>query len=130
MGHPACTLRALETARTGLWVVSVPTKMAWLLQPLETDAFSRWKCSVMRTTGCVAATIISITMNGAGRKVFQAHDWAAAFLRHGFGAVQSCVERSMGEGLGLDQVQSAGSALPTLMQPSAIFPSRLEALIN
>ena len=36
----------------------------------------------------------------------------------------------MGEELELHQVQSAGSALPTLMQISAIFPNRLEVPIN
>ena len=69
-------------------------------------------------------------MNDSCRKVLQGHDWAAAFLRNGFGAVQRCVKRSMGEELELDQVQSAGSALPTLMQLSAIFPNRLEVPIN
>ena len=63
-------------------------------------------------------------------KVFHGHAWAAAFSRNGFGAVQRCVKRSMGEELELDRVQSAGSALPTLMQLSAIFPNRLEVPIN
>ena len=71
-----------------------------------------------------------LAMNGACRKVFQGHDWAAAFSWNGFGAVQRCAKRSMGEELELDQVQSAGSALPTLMQLTAIFPNRLEVPIN
>ena len=69
-------------------------------------------------------------MNDACQKVLQCHAWAAAFLRNGFGAGQRCAKRSMAEELELDQVQSAGSALPTLMQLSAIFPNRLDVPIN
>ena len=135
-----CAPSVLRAAgRAGLWVVIVPAKMTWLLQPLDTDAFSRYKQYLRRRylellcdahDGCVAATSIILAMNDSCRKVFQGHAWAAAFLRNGFGAAQRGVKRSMGEELELDEVQSAGSALPTLMQLSAIFPNRLEVPIN
>ena len=80
--------------------------------------------------GRVAATSNILAMNGACRQVFQGNTWAAAFLRNGFGAVQSCVKRSMAEEFELDKVESAASALPTLEQLSAIFPNRLEAPIR
>ena len=126
-------------ARAGLWVVIVPAKMTWLLQPLDTDVFSRYKHYLRRRylqllcdshDGRVAATSIILAMNDACREVLQGNDWAAAFLRCGFGAAQSRVKRRMAEELELDRVESAGSALPTLMQLSAIFPNRLDAPIS
>ena len=126
-------------ARAGLWVVIVPGKLTWLLQPLDTDAFSRYKQYLRHRylellcashDGRVAATSIILAMNGACRQVLQGNAWAAVFWRNGFGAVQSGVKRSMAEEFELDKVEGAGSSLPTLMQLSAIFPNRLEAPIN
>lgn len=126
-------------ARSGLWVVIVPAKMTWLLQPLDTDVFSRYKHYLRHRylqllcdsrDGRVAATSIILAMNDACRKVLQGNAWAAAFLRNGFGAAQSCVKRSLLEEFEVEKVECAGSALPTLLQLSAIFPNRLEAPIN
>ena len=135
-----CAPSVLRAAgRAGLWVVIVPAKMTWLLQPLDTDVFARYKQYLRHRylellcashDGRVAATSIILAMNDACRQVLQGNAWAAVFWRNGFGAVQSGVKRSMAEEFELDKVEGAGSSLPTLMQLSAIFPNRLEAPIN
>ena len=135
-----CAPSVLRAAgRSGLWIVIVPATMAWLLQPLDTHVFSRYKHYLRRRylqllcdsrDGRVAATSIILAMNGACRQVLQGNAWASAFLRNGFGAAQSCAKRSLAEEFELDKVESAGSTLPTLMQLSAIFPNRLQAPIN
>ena len=68
-----CAPSVLRAAgRAGLWVVIVPAKMAWLLQPLDTDVFSRYKQYLRRRylellcdahDGCVAATSIILAMH-------------------------------------------------------------------
>ena len=122
-----------------MWVVIVPAKLAWLLQPLDADVFSRYKHYLRHRylellcdshDGRVAATSIILAMNDACRKVLQAHAWAAAFLRNGFGAAQSYVKRSVAAELGTDKVADASSELPTLMQLAAIFPNRLDVPIS
>ena len=117
-----------------MWVVIVPAKLTWLLQPLDTDVFSRYKQYLRHRylellcdspDGRVAATSIILAMNDACRKVLQGKAWAPIFLQNGFGAGQRCVRRSVAQELEVEKVESAGSALPTLMQFSAIFPDRL-----
>eukprot|EP00974_Lingulodinium_polyedra_P020139 1946431-Lingulodinium_polyedra.AAC.1 len=71
--------------------------MTWLLQPLDTDVFSRYKIHLRRRylgslsdsrDGCVGAASIILAMNDACRGVLQAHVWAATFKRNGFAEQQ------------------------------------------
>ena len=126
-------------ARAGLWVVIVPAKLTWLLQPLDTDVFSRYKHYLRQrylqllcdsADGRVAAVSVILAMNDACREVLQSTAWAAVFLRNGFGAAQRLVKHSIREECEVEEVASAGSGLPTLAQLAAIFPNRLDVPIN
>ena len=121
-------------ARAGLWVAIVPAKLTWLLQPLDTDVFSRYKHYLRHRylqllcdshDGRVAAVSIILAMNDACREVLQGNAWAAIFGRNGFGTSQRLVKQSIREELEVDEVAGVGCALPTLTQLAAIFPDRL-----
>ena len=83
--------------RLGLWPITVPAKLTWLLQPLDTHVFSRFKrrleeihqaTHVQSPSGvvafpefmrCVSRTIEDVVTNGS---------WRHAFEGDGFGRSQ------------------------------------------
>ena len=113
----------------------MPAKLTWLLQPLDTDVFSRYNHYLRHRylqllcdshDGRVAAVSIILAMHDACREVLQGTAWAAMFVRNGFGASQRLVKQSIQEELEVDEVARVGSALPTLAQLAAVFPNRLD----
>ena len=71
-------LRAAGQA--GLWVVIVPAKLTWLLQPADTHCFAKYKAFLRKkylemssdsVDGAVELQQILLAMNEAVRKVFQ-----------------------------------------------------------
>ena len=92
-----CAPSVLRAAgRAGLWVVIVPAKMTWLLQPLDTHVFLRYK-AYLRTAyqlariaavdGQLSIAQFLQVLYETIRKVLQGHRWARAFDENGLGQV-------------------------------------------
>ena len=97
----AC-LRAAATA--GVWVLPIPAKTTWLLQPLGTHVFARYKaylrnrcqqCLADHPDGVVSATSVLHAIADACAVVLPQQPWAAAFEGNGFGAGQQQLRASV-----------------------------------
>ena len=118
-------------ARRGILVQYVPAKLTWLLQPLDTHAFARFKIfvgceyrmEVMRRGRCELAAMVRIVAR-AVRKILQGVAWSYAFDGNGFGKGQSKVRRTVLQALERDTAVGASSQLPTLSQFACLFPRR------
>ena len=120
----ACTAR-------GILVHYVPAKLTWLLQPLDTHAFSKFKvvigCAyrheIMKHGQCELAAMLRIVAC-AVRKVLQGVRWSYAFDANGFGKGQTEVRQAILDVLDRESAVGASSQLPTYAQFTSIFPRR------
>ena len=79
-------------AKRGILVHYVPAKLTWLLQPLDTHAFGRFKLfvgceyrqEIMRRGHCELSAMVRIVAL-AVRKILQGVLWSSAFDGNGFG---------------------------------------------
>ena len=118
-------------AWNGILVHFVPAKLTWLLQPLDTHAFARFKvfigCAyrqeVMREGRCELSAMVRI-VERAVRKILQGTLWAYAFDGNGFGKAQRQVRRTILEELDKETAVGPSSQLPTLGQFACMFPKR------
>ena len=129
----------------GIWPIIVPAKLTWLLQPLDTHAFLRYK-AYLRTAYQLAriatpdgelsmAQFLQVIYDTI-RKVLQGHRWARAFDENGLGQVggeslQALVSGYIRRHLQLSGPPASPAAAPTedilkLCYPrNAKVPSRL-----
>lgn len=120
-------------ARRGILVHYVPAKLTWLLQPLDTHAFARFKVfvsgeyrqEVLRNGHCELAAMVRIVAR-AVRTILQGVEWAYAFDGNGFGRGQREVRRTVLEVLDRRTAVGASSQLPTLDQFELMFPRRAQ----
>ena len=118
-------------ASRGILVHYVPAKLTWLLQPLDTHAFSRFKVvigceyrrEIMKYGQCELSAMLRIVAY-AVRKVFQGTHWSYAFDSNGFGERQARVRKTILEHLEWESAVGASSRLPSLDQFTSIFPQR------
>ena len=124
-------LRAAGAA--GLWVVVIPAKITWLLQPADTHCFLKYKAYLRQryqelacdaVDGRVSLTDVLLAMNSGCRKVFQAHAWSKSFDDNGFTRGQRLVRRSILNHVEWEEVPPLPPILPTLRQFAAIWPQR------
>ena len=119
-------------ARFGIWVLIVPAKLTWLLQPADTHVFYKYKMRLKRCcteamarspTGVLDFRDVLLAVNHAVRHVCQAHDWSKAFNQNGFGQHQRLVRRSIIEAAGFTTPVSVPATLPNLAQFRSIWPA-------
>ena len=118
-------------AARGILVHYVPAKLTWLLQPLDTHAFSRFKVvigceywrEIMKHGQCELAAMLRIVAY-AVKKVLQGVRWSYAFDGNGFGQVQTKVRQTILNELQRDSAVGASSQLPAYDQFILIFPRR------
>jgi hypothetical protein len=115
----------------GIWVVLVPAKLTWLLQPLDTHGFNRYKAHLRRKYQ--EARIVSPDLEigeflaclySAVRQVLQGIHWAIAFDQDGFGARQHAVSSKVVDQLGAPPGGQALSSRPTVAEVALCFPRR------
>ena len=126
-------------ARLGLWVIFVPARITWLLQPADTHCFARYKAYLRKRyleissrapDGRVTTEDILLTMNAAVREVFQKNKWSDSFVGNGFGLQQRHVRRKILEHLQWECVPEVPCVLPRLAQFVHIWPSRVSVPID
>ena len=129
--HPF-VLSACRGAR--IWPLCVPASMTWLMQPLDTHVFLKYKRYLRELyqdergdaevsdldfaafMGCVYKTI---------RSVLQGYKWAGAFRGVGFGNAQADVERFVRRNLGMSEEPLALSSVrPSDVEISTCFDAR------
>ena len=118
-------------AKRGILVHYVPAKLTWLLQPLDTHAFARFKIfigceyrqEVMRSGRCELSAMVQIVAH-AVRRILQGVAWSSAFDGNGFGQRQSRVRKTVLAVLERDAAVRASFQLPSLGQFACMFPAR------
>ena len=133
-GVHICPMFLRAASRRGVMVQYIPAKLAWLLQPLDTHAFARYKqyltqeyrAGLMQNgTRATELTARVDAVVKACRKVLQAHAWAYAFEANGFSAQkQREVRQTILEELQWSRVPELPAGLPTFPEFVAIFPAR------
>ena len=115
----------------GILVHYVPSKLTWLLQPLDTHAFARFKMAIgcqyrheiMKHGQCELSAMLRIVANVV-RKILQGVRWSYAFDANGFGRHQAEVRKTILDVLDQESAVGASSQLPTYHQFTLIFPRR------
>ena len=124
-------LSACVAAR--IWPIVVPAKMTWLLQPLDTHAFLRYKAHLQRVHQAASARAPDgvVSLGGfvdciytAIREVLDVGRWASAFDADGFGIGQGGVSCRVRAQLQLEAPLAINSERPTLVQLQSCFPKR------
>ena len=125
-------------SRRDIRVVYVPPKLTWLLQPLDTHGFARFKLFLANEfrrrmlhsgVGQVPAGTMLVSIGRAVRKVLQGTRWAKAFADNGFGEGEP-VRKSILLYLQLEAQPAVSDKLPSLAQFVALFPANREPMIK
>lgn len=123
--------------RFHIWVVAVPAKLTWLLQPLDTNGFAAYKARLRKAFQTSRIRSVHGQMDLAGflrcveqtiRSVLQGRRWAGAFDSNGFGNLQADVSRRVLAQLGWEAPLAAPSTKPSEEQLQIVFPKNLRAL--
>ena len=116
--------------RCGIWVVIVPAKLTWLIQPADTHAFYKYKMYLKKryaeararsADGELQLREVLKAINDGVRYVFQAHDWSKAFDENGFGQQQRLLRTSVAAEAGLTMPVVIPPNLPSLAQMRSIW---------
>ena len=129
--------------RWNIWLVFVPAKTTWLLQPADTHCFATFKkylrdyfeeALLANPDGVVDIKSVILQLDKTIRKVLHSKRWAPAFDANGWSKAQQLLRPKIRTLLELQEDPAAGSALPTLQQFQKIFPQRryipLPGLLN
>ena len=129
-GVHICPYFLRAASREGIIVQYVPAKLTWLLQPLDTHAFARFKLClhqqyrrhVMRTNdGKCELSAMILLVAVACRKVFQGTAWKTAFVANGYGSLQRHVRTSVLEALDWERAPELAAGLPTFKEIEYVF---------
>ena len=128
-----------EAGRLGIWVLVIPARITWLLQPADTHCFAKYKAFLRKryleaaadsVDGRVSLDAILNSMNAAIRCIFQKSKWRHAFEGNGFGDRQRRIRESILQHLEWTALPHIPSSLPTLQQLSHIWPKRVDVPID
>ena len=117
--------------RACIFPIVVPARMTWLLQPLDTHVFLGFKRHLRKTyqaarvhsydgdidTGSFLACVYETIAY-----VFEAHQWAFAFTKDGYGPRQAGISSYIREQLGIEAPLQITAASPTEEQLKLCFP--------
>ena len=120
-----------EMAAAHFWYLLIPARLTWLLQPLDTHAFSRYK-AWLRTRFqdhmCAGGDIAHMTSNmirlvvACTRSVLQGHNWTFAFAQDGLTGDLSQVSSYIREQLRWDVIPHMPSTRPTIAELTLVWP--------
>ena len=126
--HEACvrSCYALD-----IWPIVVPARLTWLLQPLDTHAFQKYKeyfkaayqrARLLTADGVLTVSDFLNVFYDAIRRVLQGNRWALAFDQDGFGPQQAKVSSYILQQLQLEEAPVVPSTLPALETLQHCFP--------
>ena len=119
--------------RAGIWVVGVPARLTWLLQPLDTHGFQRYKTHLMQKY--LEARVVAVgdaldidefmrCVYSAVRVVLQGTPWRGVFDQDGFGAQQATVAERILRGMQHEGRVEVPSTRPSDADLAHCFPRR------
>ena len=117
--------------RSKIWVVYVPARLTWLLQPADTHCFALLKASLRQlfhdtvlraANGKVTVKNILEHLDRAIRKVFQGRSWSEAFEGNGWSCGQRQVRQRILDTLEWPAIPEVDNRLPSLQDFQTIFP--------
>ena len=100
-------------AWSSVWLVIVPAKLTWLIQPVDARPFYKYNLSIRKryleamarsAEGELQLPAVLIAVNDAVRYVCQAHEWSKAFDVHGFEERHRHVRQSIVEAAGITKI--------------------------
>ena len=124
---------ARSCAALGIWLVVVPARLTWLLQPLDTRAFQIYKehfraayqrARLETADGQLAVADFLAAFFDTIRRVLQGRRWASAFEGDGFGPRQAKVSAYILRELQYDEPPAVPSEAPTSEMLQLWFPRR------
>ena len=128
-----CKRFLAQASRHGVIVQYVPAKLTWLLQPLDSHAFSRYKRCLRELFRsyllesadghCDTEAIIRLVAQTC-LKVLQGVSWAYAFDGNGFGARQKKARANLLCHTEWTSPPELTARLPTYDEVKSIFPAR------
>jgi len=128
--HP----RVLSACRAWrIWPLCAPASLTWLLQPLDTHVFRKYKSClralyqeirVQQGASDIGIAAFLGCVHRAIRQVLQGNAWAHAFLGVGFGGGQAHLERFVLRSVGLAAPPALPSGRPSNAEISLCFDSR------
>ena len=119
----------------GLWVVVVPAKMTWLLQPLDSHAFLAYKAHLKAKYQSKRAELGSSDLGiehflecvyEAIRHVLQGRCWNVAFEGDGFGSAQQGLSTFVQKQLAIAGPLSITALRPNIEELGHCFPRRAQ----
>jgi hypothetical protein len=123
---------AAAAVRGGIWLVFVPAKLTWLLQPCDTHVFAAYKAFAQARYGEILAAAPSqevsqedwLRLLGHIVRVFlQGRVWHSAFLQNGFGAQgQGGVRQEILAELGGELLPASSAERPSADHLRTLFP--------
>ena len=128
-----CTRKVLSAARAaGIWVVLIPAKSTWLLQPLDTHGFARYKEYLQKRYqdariehgGDLAISVFLQCVYDTIRRVLQGTRWSTAFDQNGYSAQQANVAGRVQEAMGVAGVAGVAVSRPCEADLALCFPKR------
>ena len=119
----------------GIFLCVFALALTWLLQPLDTDIFSKYRLAIRHSYASMVATrgtdniptrdfirtLISIIDS-----FFQSAQWRPIFIRNGFSPSQSGVSERIKTLLGVAELPEINAFAPTEAQFRQILPSDVE----
>ena len=119
--------------RLGVWPITIPAKLTWLLQPLDTHAFALFKHKledlhhserVRSGNGDVAFVVFMDCMYTAIREIVSSRSWHAAFDSNGFSVPCGQVSRRVMKELEIGAPLDIPQGRPALDDVACCFPKR------
>ena len=119
--------------RACVWPILVPAGVTWLLQPLDTHVFLRFKLFLSKSYQRARARTVDGDLNimeflpcicEAIRSVMQGNSWASAFDQDGFGDAQRRVSAFVSKCLEIDGAVEIPTDWPSLEMFQLCFPRR------
>ena len=119
-----------ELVTLGIWYVIIPPRMTWLLQPLDTHAFQKYKAYLKRgfsdglagRAGRVAIEFMIGLVCKAIRYVLQRFTWQEAFEKNGLTGDSTKVSSFIRKHLNMQELEPFPSECPTLDELKVLWP--------
>ena len=118
--------------RWNIWVVCIPARLTWLLQPADTHCFALLKRILRRkyhdallrsVSGEVGIRVIIEGIHAGIREVLQVRSWRDAFATNGWGQRQRCLRPRILRTFEWDALPVIPNTLPTFAELKLVFAS-------
>ena len=126
--HEACVRSCYAL---GIWPIVVPARLTWLLQPLDTHAFQKYKeyfkaayqrARLLTPDGALPVSQFLNVFYDTIRRVLQGNRWALAFDRDGYGPRQAKVSSYILQQLQLEEPPVVPNTKPAVETLQQCFP--------